>query len=69
MEWSQYQNKLVPYLRMVCLKNNSLAPVAEKVDNAVLKMDKSLSIYIQGCICSLRFDQLYFPSVYQFSGC
>lgn len=35
MEWSKYQNKLVPYLRMVCLKNNSLAPVAEKVDNAV----------------------------------
>ena len=35
MEGSQYQNKLIPYLRMVCLKNNSPAPVVEKVDNAV----------------------------------
>jgi len=45
MEGSQYQNKLVPYLRMVCLKNNSLAPVVEKVDNICCQMDKSLSIY------------------------
>ena len=67
MEGSQYQNKLVPYLRKVCLKNNSLAPVVEKVDNAV----KWINLYpsIQGSISSLRFDQLYFPSVYQFSGC
>ena len=35
MEGSQYQNKLIPYLRMVYLKNNSPAPVGEKVDNAV----------------------------------
>ena len=67
MEGSQYQNKLVPYLRMVCLKNNALAPVVEKVDNAV----KWINLYpsVQGSISSLRFYQLYFPSVYQFSGC
>ena len=35
MEGSQYQNKLVAHLRIVFLKNNSLVPVVQKVDNAV----------------------------------